>query len=108
MCGWNGGFSLCGGGTTRQKIEEWRVEHGEQKFEQILADDGGDERRPHVGLPKPAESDAERNADEQDGIEYLAGHCAGVVPNPSCGRGAVTFVKIPVTDSVEEPDIPQL
>ncbi len=92
----------------RQKIEEWRVEYGKQEFEQILADNGGDERRPHVRLPKPAETDAKRNADEQDGIEYLAGHRAGVVPYPSCSRGAMAFLEIPVTDSVEEPDIPQL
>ena len=73
-----------------------------------MSDDGGDECWPHVRLPKPTETDAERDADEQNGIEYLAGHRAGVVPYPSGGRGTVAFVKIPVTDSVEEPDIPQL
>ncbi len=93
---------------TRHQIEKRRIKNGKQKLEQILSDNGGNQRRHLFRHPKPTKTNAKHDSDEQHRVEYLTRHRTGVIPNPTRGRRTAMRVKIPFADSVEEPNIPQL
>ncbi len=93
---------------TRHQIEKRRVKNGKQKLEQILSDDGGNQRRHLFRHPKPTETNAEHDSDEQNCVEYLTCHRTGVVPNPTGRRRTAMRMKIPFANPMEEPNVPQL
>lgn len=66
-----------------EQIEHGRIEYCQHELAQVLPDHHGAQLGQHDRVEQPAETDAERDADEHDCVDDLRRHGRRVVPNPT-------------------------
>lgn len=91
----------------REKVEDGRVEGGENELARVLPHHHAEQDGDHGHVEEPAHAEPEGDRDVDDGIDGLRAHGRGVVPHPA-PRIALAALQEAIADAMEHEDVPAL